>query len=234
MYSRETTMQQYVIFNDLHLYSPYELPFDPYPDYELKHDIILLGDIIDLYNCKYSDLAEAQGVKKSLEFQFGDRYISGNHELTFSNTLHVEKVGDHNVLFIHGDSLYWDDERYRKFRSSKPGASAIKRLGSKIWNKLRHLKSEKIANIVFDRASQLAEDWECHLIITGHQHPLHTLIRTHNEIMILCLPQGRHCVNIDDTGIQVDCLGPDLVLWPEVMATKNSRMLFIEDIFGKE
>ena len=176
-------MKKFVFFADIHKYGCYAI------DCELEYhkDSYYLGDNIDLACCAHEDVFRAQEELAEIKEKFGDRYISGNHELEPGN--HV-KVG--NVLLTHGDYVLWPKAQADAYRARKPGIGPLARF--LVWlsvGKLLALRDWKISRLGRHRCFKLAKEYGCDTIVIGHWHPLTIKDFTFKGIRIIVLPRGR-------------------------------------------
>lgn len=177
-------MQKFVVYNDIHLFGVDEMLLDiSYAD-----NVILAGDIVDLVNCKKSEVPLAKEKFNYLMAKFGPRYVTGNHEASLVNLFFKKD----NVLFTHGDLVFWDDNRVYEFRTKTPGASFFKRnFISKPINALRRHFRE-LDDTAIAKAKKMLIEHECDTIVMGHKHYVDVLDEKYDWGRIIVLPRGKN------------------------------------------
>lgn len=160
---------KFKFINDLHLYAPNaildESVFSPSNSREFY-----LGDNYDLANCKKSDVKEVQDKVTRLKRLYGGRFISGNHERQ-SDSDSFAKINN-DVAVMHGDHIFWGEEKSKDYRSKPHGAGFLKR---GLWvNALEAIENgydRKISDKDLDRFFDFAMKINVKRIIVGHLHP---------------------------------------------------------------
>jgi UDP-2,3-diacylglucosamine pyrophosphatase LpxH len=157
----------------------------------------LLGDIVDIANCRYKDLDQAL---KDLKMIAGKtNYCRGNHECNAVDAPDEILIWD-QVLLTHGDYASWGKERSDKFRNKKWGASWFKRnFISKPIDALRRFKeagvNENNLQYLFEAKKRYPN---LRYVIHGHGHPGSIIHYEAHGVKVLMLPQG-----ISDIGIEL-------------------------------
>ena len=158
--------------NDIHLGSPIALcSYDELLIEITKSKLkpFLLGDIIDMRNCKKKDIPMWLNRGRYLQElcnQLGGAYISGNHELNLFNLVNSFSLG--NTLLAHGDEQSWGLVKSHEFRSQQAGAGFLKRhLLTPLLDELRHLNEVRPNDKLIQFMSNMKEQ----MLVIGHSHP---------------------------------------------------------------
>ena len=177
-------MKKITIFSDVHKFGIHELDIE----FEYGDDIFHLGDNFDLKGCKKQDVNSAKHEFEMYKQKAGKNYVSGNHELGFER---LTLIKDH-IMFTHGDYVFWDDDKFNKFRSNTPGKKEWKRWVSFLGDKIRKFQGpKKWKKKNLKKAARFAKANNCHTFICGHVHPRKTLDKTYNGVRCICVPRGR-------------------------------------------
>jgi len=188
-----------IIYSDLHIYGahpPIDVPLTYGPD------IFYIGDNVDIKNCPLSQLPKAQRLLKTIEFQAGNNYIPGNHELAFGKHSFIQYQ---RVLLTHGDIFFWPESRVDRWRGGgiQPGTSMafwrVLRIKNALINYCPLIIGPKVTNRIYNIAT--SPDYECHTVIIGHAHPQKILKKTLSKnngpfVDLYVLPRGRHILDI--------------------------------------
>jgi predicted phosphodiesterase len=188
-------MKEIIVANDTHYFAPHAIgePYDLY-SYEVQY---LLGDIVDLHLAKKDKVNEAKILRSKLYTDFQERYMSGNHALTFVNMTKVHEFEGHKILFTHGDMVFKDKEYAVDYRSKKPGSNSIIRFGAKIVDTWRmNMRNPKIKTKVVINAFNLASEHDCNTIICGHSHRKEMAYIKYHDVNFYVLPRGIHRIGI--------------------------------------
>lgn len=178
---------KFKVYNDIHIFSSHEIK----TIFDESKNVILNGDIVDLLNCKKSQVEEAKEKIAQLKSIYGVRYISGNHELGFWNKYNTRD----GVLFIHGDYILWGDEKSNKFRSQRPGSGWFKRhIAIPVIDAFRP-KSGKLSFDQIKSCIDLLKVEKCHTIVMGHLH-YKEVIDLKGNMRIIVLPRGMHEIEV--------------------------------------
>lgn len=177
---------KYVLYADLHLGSPIEIK--PEKLFIAGENKILLGDIVDLANCKKDTVQYYRELHDELIGIHGYQYIRGNHErLVIQN----EIITRNGVLFAHGD-LEANPERWAKYRKKSHGAGWFKRkFIVPFIREAEEIIDRKPKQDFLDRAAGLATVNYCHTYVCGHFHVDEVTIVNHKNIKIVLLPRGK-------------------------------------------
>jgi len=156
-------MQQFIVYNDIHKYSDYEMPL------KVEHGAIYNGDIFELRSCKRSDVDMITREMKEFEKEVQGRYNYGNHEMD-PHRLYDRIVVD-NVVFTHAEYEFWGEKKSLKFMKKRKGKGAFGRLLSAQLDKYRGLKpfylSKKQKNRCMDTCVETGTD----TFVGAHKHP---------------------------------------------------------------
>jgi UDP-2,3-diacylglucosamine pyrophosphatase LpxH len=179
-------MNKIRVLNDVHLFGVEEyftfmemsslIATSMYPVY-------LAGDIVDIANCKYSQLDDAM---ETINFLAQFNYIGGNHECNAVPLLDT-MIHNEEVMICHGDIAMWDYSKWTKFRSQKWGAGWFKRnLVSKLIHEARRLIAVRPNdNIINWIEKQILQNPNLRYFVFGHSHP---------EYPVRFVVKGRSCV----------------------------------------
>jgi predicted phosphodiesterase len=186
-----------ILANDTHYFGPHNIG-QPYDLYEYDVDY-LLGDIVDVHLAKKSEVNEAKILRSKLVTDFQDRYISGNHSLTYWNMFKKIVIDDVKILLTHGDAVFKDKNYALDYRAKKAGSNSIIRFGAKVVDYYRmNMRDTKLKTDVCIRAANLAAEYDCDMIITGHSH---RTVMCHERFLgvdFYVLPRGIHHVSVQD------------------------------------
>ena len=179
---------KFKFINDLHLYAPNaildESVFSPSNSREFY-----LGDNYDLANCKKSDVKEVQDKVTRLKRLYGGRFISGNHERQ-SDSDSLVKINN-DVAVMHGDLIFWGEEKSKDYRSKPHGAGFLKR---GLWvNALEAIENgynRKVSSEDRGRFSAMAVSYKVKRIIVGHLHPSEQLDINVDGCLLTVLKRG--------------------------------------------
>lgn len=159
-----------------------------------RPNTILLGDIIDLANCKRSDVNVMYAEMRDLQSKLGSRYILGNHERasTIDQILIVTPTSSTiRTAFMHGDFISWGPDRATQYRTKPKGASLLKRTflvnTIEAFERLIDRSSYKLLTRAAEVAAILCVDQ----VVMGHVHPRST-IDTFGIPRVTVLPRGIH------------------------------------------
>lgn len=179
----------FIIANDLHWGSPHELTSEKTLDLFIKEqpsNLILCGDIVDLYNCHPQRIDKAKGAIIALKKIYGDRYLMGNHEL-YTEGPRLYKYG--NILFTHGHYFDWDRKKVLEWENNKQPAQGRSIL-SPIWNTVRKLRPSFLTKLDKTRAVNLARSHGCDIVVSGHYHMKNIYRHTEDGVTIVIFPPG--------------------------------------------
>lgn len=171
------------IMADLHLFSSH--PFGDYDVLNLTPDVILLGDIVDLKQCKKKDLPKAKTLIEKLRKKH--TYISGNHELDFFNMVYSPMSG---IKLTHGDYIFWGSDKAKAAREEEPGNGIFGRTLSSILAGGRSLCDGKVSTEDMDQAVKFMKEYQTKILIVGHKHPKNVIITLREKYEFICVPQG--------------------------------------------
>jgi metallophosphoesterase superfamily enzyme len=189
-------MKQYRVINDIHIGGPLELfSFDEllFRIRSSPYQVILLGDVIDLKNCKKNEVAKHQMMIELLRKE-DCFYISGNHEL---NTDLLKELFISATYFNHSD-LISNKEKYTKFRNKEPGAGWFKRTFiTPFVDKLRHLVSVRPNNamVAFVERLKMANSG-LKTCVFAHSHPTNTVEWQTAGVYCLILKRGVNDITV--------------------------------------
>ena len=189
---------RYTVINDLHIFGPLEMvTFQELLDIirASPNKVILNGDIIDLVNCKKSQILEAKAAIDFLKRERNCVYISGNHCLLYGDLplCHL----DGNVYFDHSD-LISNPKRYLKFRNKKPGAGWFKRkFITPLIDSLRHFREVRPneAMLTFIHNYKLIHPEVTHMYF-AHAHPEKDIIFEASGVKVTIFSRGFHEIEV--------------------------------------
>lgn len=177
---------------DTHLFAPNEMKVDFNGENQNEY---LLGDIVDLANCKKKEVDKAYLEYKKLKDIYGRRFLCGNHErISVTNDLISPKDG---VILAHGDFESWGHEKAFEYRSKPHGAGAFKRkfvVG--MVEAFEKSVGRDLDQKFIEAAVKLAKDYGCHTYIAGHLHPKEMIDIIADGIRIIIVPRGKTEVEI--------------------------------------
>lgn len=181
-----------IIINDIHLFSSHALysveNFEEILNFyrKMRNEIVLAGDIVDLSNVKKNEVDDAIKYAQKLKYDFGPRYLCGNHELqTFDSEIY--KIPNEPILIAHGHRELWGQEKCEEYyKNSSIGAGFLKRSILPAFDYFRHFKNPKINNEQENRINYLLQKYSCKTLICGHSH-IKKKIQIGNVIL---LPRG--------------------------------------------
>lgn len=197
-------MTKFTVVNDIHIGSKYcDDSESEQKLFQLKNDglTVLNGDIVDLSCCPNKDVKGLKDYQKSLLLKWGDKYISGNHDLIGEqNIIQVIATKSGNkVLFTHGD-LVKDAKKWSEYRYKKAGAGFLKLLwvafaDTQDWVKDK-INTSKLEPM-FTSAATWANDYDCKYIVMGHLHPRKKIEIERDGVTIIILPKGFNTLEIE-------------------------------------
>lgn len=173
------------IWTDVHLFATNMLMTPASFTERLQANDILIGDIVDLANCKRTDVTAALYTQKLLAGKY--RYLSGNHErsLPIGEVLVINKT-----LFTHGD-FESNSSKWLAYRKKAKGAGFFKR--GVVVNAIELVEklNDRPTKLAFlDKAAARAVMYNCSTYVCGHFHPEEKQVITHKGIRIIILPRG--------------------------------------------
>ena len=184
-----TEKELYTFVNDGHEYAPNQLkgfknPYNPRDKREYY-----IGDNLDLINCKKKDVPKLQARLNELRAQYGDRFITGNHEAQRDrDRLVIIKPG---IAVMHGDLIFWGIEKSERYRMKDHGAGFLKRA---LWvNALEAVEAgydRKISETDLIRFDAICKQYGVHTIIVGHLHPGSTIDIKRGGNRLIALKRG--------------------------------------------
>ncbi len=187
------------IFNDLHLGSIYAMKDLAKGLLEGRSDTdtYLLGDVIDLGNCRSEELEQWVHLAIRLSEAYSGRYIPGNHErgLLGSHKLYAQ-IGP--TILAHGDFEWWGQEKAWANWKEPRGRGPLGYYAKSVMNWARAFTHSGITQEFLDRVVRLCNGRGATRYICGHRHPPERLTATHKGIEVIVLPRGRSEVFLDD------------------------------------
>jgi UDP-2,3-diacylglucosamine pyrophosphatase LpxH len=172
---------------DLHIGSPIQIMEDQYMNVQSDENTFFLGDIIDLANCKKSEIKKYQDVYLQLKRKHGENIIPGNHERSGISE-HVIKRP--NFVAVHGD-LQANLKRWTEYRSKPHGAGFLKRTFLVPFIREAEMIVERKPKSDFlDRAADFSLAFGMNTYICGHFHPKNKIEIMHKGVRIIILPRG--------------------------------------------
>lgn len=190
---------RFSVWTDVHMYAPNSLfktpeeflsrlnPKDP--------NEYMLGDVVDLANCKNKDVEEAGKARLRLKEVYGKRWIDGNHcRISRTNDLIFPKAG---VVMAHGDFESWGAEKAIEYRSKPHGAGLFKR---KLLVRAIEAYEKSVGRTLdqqfIENAVKLAKSHGCHTYVAGHLHPKEIIDIVADSIRIIIVPRGKTEIEI--------------------------------------
>jgi predicted phosphodiesterase len=186
--------------NDLHIHGPLEthslsqliesIRSSPYPVY-------LLGDVIDLKNCRKQDVGRAKDA--IMELQLLTSYVGGNHCLGYGDLPNYLLINGGTVFLTHGH-LYVNAEKYSKWtlEHKEAGAGFFKRhLITPLIDKLRRFKEVKPNSELAENVRILKIQYPklTHFIM-GHTHSPETVTTLIHGVTVILLKRGINDVEL--------------------------------------
>lgn len=188
---------EYCIIADGHLNAPHQA-IDLKEIYKLRalygKRCILVGDIYDISNTPKKKLEEAKTARDKLSFYFGKRYIWGNHEC--GKPPHGYYLIINGVLFCHGHTIFWSDEKVKRWEKKKGGRGKLSMFfyRMKHWKKRGRDRKLKMSEEKKERCLELMNEHDCHTIVFGHTH--RNMDEVYKGKRIIGVPQGKTIVRI--------------------------------------
>jgi len=185
-------MKDYVVYNDIHIGSLYELPMS------FEKDAIYNGDIYDLSGCLNSHVHRLEGQMRVLDDFAMDRYIHGNHECSRRSL--TDYFIDEKVIFVHGHTLTWSKKKVKKWSRKEKGKGKTYRRVSMWFNGLRRLKKISLKDKTLEKAWELARRHGCNTVVCGHKHSRanveELITRKGSTVRVIFLPRGRNEIRV--------------------------------------
>lgn len=199
------------VFNDLHVGSPHEIV----PSYNIfawmllknKETTFFLGDIYDILGCKKERVDYYKNLSDGLE-ENAVNYVSGNHEL---NQDKLTKIVD-KTLFIHGDLIFYSDEKFYSFRQQEFGSPWYIRMCLKPidWYRL-NIRRPFMDDTILEKASKLLDTHNCTRLICGHSHRKKSSVyNLPNGKQLVVLARGEHDITLDLSHIEKEIIIKDI------------------------
>lgn len=184
---------------DFHIGAPNQLEgYGPQNLDPSNFDEWVLGDVYDLVNTKKSLVEAAEAEFKKMRALYGRRYITGNHEAQ-GDYDHFEWVDEEKrIAVMHGDYIFWGNEKSMKYRRKSHGAGFLKRL---LWVNAveafeagydRQLKEDDLDRFVkFCKLNQIKT------LIVGHLHPSKPIDFMRDGRRLIVLKRGTTMIDLD-------------------------------------
>lgn len=156
-----------------------------------KLPVYLLGDIVDIANCKYAELGDAIETLKFLNKN--SVFIRGNHECDAVDAYDSVLIDGH-IMLSHGDIPMWKPERVKKFRGQKWGAGWFKRniVSKLIHEGRRFIEVRPNERLVAWIEKQIEKNSSLEYFVFGHSHPPKPVFFTVKGRACVILPRGCH------------------------------------------
>ena len=194
-------MKKLIVFADLHKNSPGGHAWNGRLEY--GENVIYAGDVMEFKN-----LAKNRVPKCILEYKSflnmckltKTVVVAGNHETSVgrdycSQYAMVKTFNGKRILVIHGDVLYWNHQKVKKWRNRKPGVSWFKLQLIKLKNgNYKESKPKRPSIEVLDEAVRLARANKCTHLVYGHTHNYFRGL--HHGIDIINVGRGRTVIKI--------------------------------------
>ena len=181
-------MAREIFYSDLHVGSKIEMLRDEIVSIWPDDHVHLIGDIVDMANCKKSEVSFYREIHDRLKARHGKRFIRGNHErMTILNEI---IIGDTWVA-AHGD-MEANPEHWIKYRSKSHGAGFFKRnLVVPFIKEVEDVIERKPKLEFLERASKLAKLHGKQNYICGHFHPEKLIREFYDGVNIYIIPRGK-------------------------------------------
>lgn len=187
---------------DTHIGGPLEIFKSEVISEPPKKHLYLGGDIVELRNSPFEDLASNYALYHSLKAIHGENYIDGNHDsVELKNQFVIGTSDDTGLRFgiFHSD-IETNPDRYWDQRRDKHGASKFKRkfiVPAIEW--AEQFRSDKLKDDFIERVLEQMVTHDLDYFIGGHKHPpkmLKKAIDHRNKVrkIIIC-PRG--CTDLD-------------------------------------
>jgi predicted phosphodiesterase len=175
------------IYSDLHLGSPIEIKRKKLLEEFPRNNVLLLGDIVDLANCKKSETALYFKMLQDLTDEHRGNYIYGNHERMVPTDMYI--LGE-TFIAVHGD-LQANPVKWKKYRSEPWGAGFFKRkFIIPFIHEAEEIIDRKPKADFLERAWEVARYHQKQIFICGHFHPDKTIDMMYKGIRIIIVPRG--------------------------------------------
>lgn len=151
----------------------------------------VLGDVFDLTNCKKKDVKKIQEQLDHFRKLYGRRFITGNHEAQKDSDQFQWIDQSRGIAAMHGDFIFWGQEKSLKYRFKDHGAGFLKRL---LWvNAVEAIEKGYDRQVNGDdlkRFSGYCKASEIKVLIVGHMHPKKTIKIYHDGLVLIVLKRG--------------------------------------------
>lgn len=179
------------LFTDLHIFGPLQImtPQDLLLKIKDSDQTVLLGDIVDLKNCRKEDVGRAKDLILTLKGMC--IYVTGNHELGFAD---LPTSSHLNKTFFSHSHLLSNFEKYSKWdlKYKEPGAGPFKRkVITPLVDKLRRFKEVRPNQELLENLKDL---YDVERVYLGHSHPPQNIDFRVGEAMVTILTRGEHDV----------------------------------------
>jgi hypothetical protein len=169
-----------------------------YVNYYKRITTVFIGDIVDLKNCKKSEVGKAKDAIRDLAIachQTNSVYIGGNHELNYGSLL--LSVIINNALYTHGHLMTNYDKYYKwDLDTKEAGAGFFKRhFITPTIDGLRRFKEVRPNDELLKNIDRIAkQNPEVKEFYMGHSHPPEDVVFHHAGIKCTILSRGIHYV----------------------------------------
>jgi len=178
-------MKKRIIFSDVHMYGPLAIDVN----WEYEKNCVYLGDNVDVTGSLAKDSELVYSALRFYRNKFGDRFCSGNHE---AYELNPHRYQDGNILFCHGDDVFWGRKKSHRFRCKEGGNGGIV---DKLWqlfiDRYVAVFNYPLFPSVKKRILSLAETWGVNTIVMGHTHPKKLRKFKVGKVTVYVVPRGR-------------------------------------------
>lgn len=179
---------KYILYADLHLYSPIEMLRKEVSYQPPAPNVKLLGDIVDESNAAYSDVKNAETLHWLLKGTHGTNYIDGNHE---RESLYDQIIVENGIVFAHGD-MQANPSKWLQYRAKPHGAGFFKRkFIIPFIREAEEIINRKPKPEFLERAYKLAKIHGCHTYVGAHFHPKELIDISYKDIRIVIVPRGK-------------------------------------------
>lgn len=157
--------------------------------------ILLVGDIVDLKNSSKDSLKEAKDTFNKLKRIYGNKYLTGNHEVNQDEDIPLVIDG---WGICHGDAIFNGFEESKAARKDKMGSGKLSRFFKGLGSKMRDAGLLNFHGKMTDRDVQARFVEYCKKygitkgIICGHKHFTEKQTFLVGDMKFVSYPRGLH------------------------------------------
>jgi UDP-2,3-diacylglucosamine pyrophosphatase LpxH len=174
---KEYIMKEYRVYSDLHLGAPHQfngIIFEQVYDDAVNDNVILTGDIIDIANCKKSEIKLWRSRIDDLMEDYEERFLLGNHccKKPINYYLKID-----NVVFCHGHTLFWNMEQIIEWENKTGGKGLFSRTAYSMYKNSVEFFTDyegyyEPPIYVLDKAVEICEHYKADTLVCGHRHKM--------------------------------------------------------------